>query len=225
MYLIKGQAWEETAKERVFGEETAPAFSCLTQPPPVLLWEQGQGCPLLPILCVEAADWFPSWCFLEQLSCGSLPRANELSCSWATKRGPSFLRQTRSGLQVACTECQHAGNCYQEQGGSRSSLDLQEWLCYPARWSQLCSSQFPGTVTYAVLMPLANWNQLGFFKSPFIQRADIFCALFWSWFGLLKNYTQWVEAAILPIPCVATLYFMTLFFKILCWFKERGTLF
>ena len=46
--------------------------------------------------------------------------------------------------------------------------------------------QFPGTVTYAVLMPPANWNQLGFFKSPFIQRADIFCALFWSWFELLK---------------------------------------
>lgn len=174
------------AVERVIGEETAPASSCLPEQPPVLPGKQGQGCPLLPILCVQAADWFPSWCFLEQLSCGSLPRANELSCSWATKRGPSFLRQSRSGLQVACTECQRAGNCYQEQGGRQSSLDLQQWLRYPLHCSQLCSSRLPGTVTYAVLMPLANCNQLGFFKSPFIQRADIFSALFWSWFGLLK---------------------------------------
>lgn len=173
------------SRERVFGEETTPAFSCLPHKPPCSLWKQGQGCPLLPILCVEAADWFPSWCFLEQLSCGSLPRANELSCSWATKRGPSSLRQSRSGLQVACPGCQHAGSCHQEQGGSRGSLTCARGSAVGAL-SQLCSAQLPGTVTYAVLMPLANWNQLGFFKSPFIQRADIFSALFWSWFRLLK---------------------------------------
>lgn len=80
----------------------------------------------------------------------------------------------------------------------------------PARWellpgagrqpelAGLVAALFPGTLEPARRLSIPRHcdicclNASGklesawLFKSPFIQRADIFCALFRSWFGLLK---------------------------------------